>query len=62
MTVTGTGDLAASLIRALAADGVQSGHSLLGFHARHPPVMTLLTLVGYTLVFAVAAVRYFRWE
>jgi ABC-2 type transport system permease protein len=27
-----------------------------------PPVTTLLTLVGYTLVFAFAAVRYFRWE
>jgi len=24
--------------------------------------MTLLNLVGYTLVFADAAVRYFRWE
>jgi ABC-2 type transport system permease protein len=31
------------------------------FHAT-PPVTTLLTLVGYTLVFAFAAVRYFRWE
>lgn len=31
------------------------------FHAT-PPVTTLLTLVGYTLVFTVAAVRYFRWE
>jgi hypothetical protein len=29
---------------------------------RHPPVTTLLTLVGDTLVFTVAAVRYFRWE
>jgi ABC-2 type transport system permease protein len=27
-----------------------------------PPVSTLLTLVGYTLVFAFVAVRYFRWE
>jgi ABC-2 type transport system permease protein len=27
-----------------------------------PPVGTLLTLVGYTLVFAFVAVRYFRWE
>jgi ABC-2 type transport system permease protein len=27
-----------------------------------PPVTTLVTLVGYTLVFAFAAVRYFRWE
>lgn len=31
------------------------------FHAT-PPVTTLLTLVGYTLVFTFAAVRYFRWE
>jgi ABC-2 type transport system permease protein len=31
------------------------------FHAT-PPVGTLLTLVGYTLVFAFVAVRYFRWE
>jgi ABC-2 type transport system permease protein len=31
------------------------------FHAT-PPVTTLLTLAGYTLVFASAAVRYFRWE
>jgi hypothetical protein len=31
------------------------------FHAT-PPVTTLLTLVGYTVVFTVAAVRYFRWE
>jgi ABC-2 type transport system permease protein len=27
-----------------------------------PPVTTLLALVGYTLVFAFLAVRYFRWE
>ena len=27
-----------------------------------PPVTTLLALAGYTLVFAFAAVRYFRWE
>jgi ABC-2 type transport system permease protein len=27
-----------------------------------PPVTTLLALAGYTLVFAYAAVRYFRWE
>jgi len=27
-----------------------------------PPVTTLVTLVGYTLVFAFVAVRYFRWE
>jgi ABC-2 type transport system permease protein len=27
-----------------------------------PPVATLVTLVGYTLVFAFVAVRYFRWE
>ena len=27
-----------------------------------PRVTTLLTLVGYTLVFAFVAVRYFRWE
>jgi ABC-2 type transport system permease protein len=27
-----------------------------------PPWTTLLTLVGYTLVFAFVAVRYFRWE
>lgn len=27
-----------------------------------PPAATLVTLVGYTLVFAFAAVRYFRWE
>ena len=27
-----------------------------------PPVTTLITLVGYTLVFAFVAVRYFRWE
>ena len=27
-----------------------------------PPVTTLLTLAGYALVFAYAAVRYFRWE
>jgi ABC-2 type transport system permease protein len=31
------------------------------FHAT-PPVTTLLALAGYTLVFAFAAVRYFRWE
>jgi len=31
------------------------------FHAT-PPVPTLLTLAGYTLVFAFVAVRYFRWE
>jgi ABC-2 type transport system permease protein len=27
-----------------------------------PPVATLLTLVGYTVVFSFVAVRYFRWE
>ena len=27
-----------------------------------PPVTTLVTLVGYTLVFSFVAVRYFRWE
>jgi ABC-2 type transport system permease protein len=27
-----------------------------------PPLTTLVTLVGYTLVFAFVAVRYFRWE
>jgi ABC-2 type transport system permease protein len=27
-----------------------------------PPVTTLVTLVGYTLVFGFVAVRYFRWE
>jgi ABC-2 type transport system permease protein len=27
-----------------------------------PPVTTLLALVGYTLLFAFVAVRYFRWE
>jgi len=27
-----------------------------------PPVTTLLTLAGYTLVFAFVAIRYFRWE
>ena len=27
-----------------------------------PPVTALLTLAGYTLVFASAAVRYFGWE
>jgi ABC-2 type transport system permease protein len=27
-----------------------------------PPLTTLATLVGYTLVFAFVAVRYFRWE
>jgi ABC-2 type transport system permease protein len=31
------------------------------FHST-PPVTTLLTLAGYALVFAFAAVRYFRWE
>jgi ABC-2 type transport system permease protein len=31
------------------------------FHAT-PPVPALLALAGYTLVFAFAAVRYFRWE
>jgi ABC-2 type transport system permease protein len=31
------------------------------FH-QTPPVATLLTMVGYTVVFAFAAVRYFRWE
>lgn len=31
------------------------------FHAT-PPVTTFLTLIGYTLVFTAAAVRYFRWE
>jgi ABC-2 type transport system permease protein len=29
---------------------------------RRPPVLTLVTLAGYTLVFAFVAVRYFRWE
>jgi hypothetical protein len=136
VTVTGTGGLAASLIRALAADGVkvsapeathgnlddafirltrdttsaapeegpgmnatpdgvlsrrsraqlgallkvQAKLSLcepygLGLGAGLPAVLlfvfglisknvpgTLLTLAGYTLVFTVAAVRYFRWE
>jgi hypothetical protein len=27
-----------------------------------PPVTTLATMAGYTLVFAFAAIRYFRWE
>jgi ABC-2 type transport system permease protein len=27
-----------------------------------PPVTTLVALAGYTIVFAFAAVRYFRWE
>ncbi|MGZ3489542.1 MAG: hypothetical protein ACXVBY_22105 [Isosphaeraceae bacterium] len=27
-----------------------------------PPVTTLVTLAGYTLVFAFIAIRYFRWE
>jgi ABC-2 type transport system permease protein len=27
-----------------------------------PPVATLVTLAGYTIVFGYAAVRYFRWE
>jgi len=27
-----------------------------------PPVLTLVTLAGYTLVFAFVAIRYFRWE
>jgi ABC-2 type transport system permease protein len=27
-----------------------------------PPVTTLLTLIGYTIVFAFVAIRYFRWE
>lgn len=31
------------------------------FHST-PPATTLLTLIGYTFVFAFAAVRYFRWE
>ncbi|HVB13412.1 MAG TPA: ABC transporter permease [Candidatus Dormibacteraeota bacterium] len=31
------------------------------FNSR-PPVTTLLTLAGYTLVFAFVAIRYFRWE
>jgi ABC-2 type transport system permease protein len=31
------------------------------FHAT-PPAATLLTMAGYTLVFAFVAVRYFRWE
>jgi ABC-2 type transport system permease protein len=31
------------------------------FHAT-PPVTTLLTLVGYTIVFAFVAIRSFRWE
>jgi hypothetical protein len=31
------------------------------FHAT-PPATTLLALAGYTLIFAFAAVRYFRWE
>ncbi len=31
------------------------------FHTT-PPATTLLTLAGYTLVFAFVAVRYFRWE
>jgi len=31
------------------------------FHAT-PPVPTLLTLAGYTVLFAFIAVRYFRWE
>ncbi len=29
---------------------------------RTPPMTSLLALVGYTLVFAFVAVRYFRWE
>ena len=31
------------------------------FHAT-PPLTALLTIVGYTVVFAFVAVRYFRWE
>jgi ABC-2 type transport system permease protein len=31
------------------------------FHVT-PPVTTFIALVGYTLVFAFVAVRYFRWE
>src|ERR1022692_1054451 len=31
------------------------------FHAT-PPVTTLVTLAGYTLLFSFVAVRYFRWE
>jgi ABC-2 type transport system permease protein len=31
------------------------------FNSR-PPVTTLLTLAGYTVVFAFLAIRYFRWE
>jgi ABC-2 type transport system permease protein len=31
------------------------------FHAT-PPVSTLLTVAGYAIVFAYAAIRYFRWE
>jgi hypothetical protein len=27
-----------------------------------PPLTILVALVGYTLVFAYVAVRYFRWE
>jgi ABC-2 type transport system permease protein len=29
---------------------------------RRPPVLTVVTLAGYTLVFAFVAIRYFRWE
>jgi ABC-2 type transport system permease protein len=31
------------------------------FNSR-PPVLTLVSLAGYTLVFAFVAIRYFRWE
>jgi ABC-2 type transport system permease protein len=31
------------------------------FHTA-PPLTTLLILIGYTLVFTAAAIRYFRWE
>jgi hypothetical protein len=27
-----------------------------------PPVTELVALIGYTIVFAFVAVRYFRWE
>jgi ABC-2 type transport system permease protein len=43
--------------------GGAAGRALLYsvFNAR-PPLETLLTLVGYTVVFMYVAVRYFRWE
>jgi ABC-type multidrug transport system ATPase subunit len=64
VTVTGTGDLAA-LLRAImwySPSGAAVRAILYSVFNATPPVTTLAALVGYTLVFAFVAVRYFRWE